>query len=560
MARAKRAAKSLQRQLSVHGEETSLPSCQNVVARMYGYAHWHELTSNVGKADPSPDDETSDQETIDRRFAQQIQALTGRFPAQAARAAEIVRAVGATSSRVLAGTKHFLGEIKSRSFAIFDEEKLLFEEQMPLPFEVFFNVLQPDVEALLEAAVGQNGSLFYDGKEDDGAGEALVEALVMADLAGKRLSDVAGAVLRVLGDDAAHLIETSDGKRRRNRHRMGEESFEIIHSARDRHNHIPVGTNRLADALWQCGVSCERIVSSMKGQRGYLPLERMIDGLMKADEIGADPADLAVYVARVLYSPGDRMDPEEFGWTGNETANMMEIEGAKSLGTSVLTVAQILPRLKHIPIHRIPDVARRHELYDLWHLEFLDHINPRGETAWRDDDTAGVFLEAHRQGFDIRDLIKSMLALVRHESGLDEHNYTAWGGTPVAEIMEVLKRSGTVPYRVAYGEIDVRDQLRLLVAAHTSKATLEDLAYLVCWRTLLLAPIEELDPDVLRATLEAKEAKAADIRARSLVERSKSLVEQFAEAMGRARAREDFHKAQEAARDEQSQAPPPKLP
>jgi hypothetical protein len=80
VARPKGVAKSLHSELLAVDVPLSLPACQNLVAAMYGYSHWHEMSVDAGRHAPSPDDAECDLAEVERRFRQQADVLKARFP------------------------------------------------------------------------------------------------------------------------------------------------------------------------------------------------------------------------------------------------------------------------------------------------------------------------------------------------------------------------------------------------------------------------------------------------------------------------------------------------
>jgi hypothetical protein len=97
-ARAKRLAKRLRRLLTEVGIEVSLPACQNAVAEMYGFAHFHEMQQNQGRYAPSPCDEDVGQEIATERLNRHVDVLMRRYGISQANAAEIVEALKPTAT------------------------------------------------------------------------------------------------------------------------------------------------------------------------------------------------------------------------------------------------------------------------------------------------------------------------------------------------------------------------------------------------------------------------------------------------------------------------------
>lgn len=96
---AKRTAKSLKRELRSLGVETTLGQCQNVVAAMHGFAHWHEMEANLGRHEPSLDDAAAPPQEVAIRRLHHVAVLTRSFPQVAGAAPNIVDAVAPTAWR-----------------------------------------------------------------------------------------------------------------------------------------------------------------------------------------------------------------------------------------------------------------------------------------------------------------------------------------------------------------------------------------------------------------------------------------------------------------------------
>ncbi|WP_456717767.1 MULTISPECIES: hypothetical protein [unclassified Bradyrhizobium] len=99
LARAKRIDKRLRALLSETGVEVSLPACQNAVARMYGFAHYHELVANQGRHEPSLSDEEAGPVIADERRARHIDVLR-RFGISEPACAGIVDELAPTAKHV----------------------------------------------------------------------------------------------------------------------------------------------------------------------------------------------------------------------------------------------------------------------------------------------------------------------------------------------------------------------------------------------------------------------------------------------------------------------------
>ena len=94
--RPKKIAKKLKRAANASGIQLRLSKAQQAVARMYGYAHWHELHSALGSHPPSPmDGDVADEEVTARR-AYQSNVLAAELAIDLDIAAAIVDAVPPT--------------------------------------------------------------------------------------------------------------------------------------------------------------------------------------------------------------------------------------------------------------------------------------------------------------------------------------------------------------------------------------------------------------------------------------------------------------------------------
>lgn len=103
LARPKRVAKALRKELASAGIAASLPACQDNVAEMYGYAHWHEMAADIGRHTPSVEDAKLNAVLIVARRSQHIEALVKRFSELASRrslAEKIVAAITPTGAFV----------------------------------------------------------------------------------------------------------------------------------------------------------------------------------------------------------------------------------------------------------------------------------------------------------------------------------------------------------------------------------------------------------------------------------------------------------------------------
>lgn len=97
-ARAKRVAKLLRKRLVDSGVTASLPSCQNAVAVMYGFAHWSEMAANLGRESASPSDEAAGPTVAELRRTRYIDVLIARFPLDREAAAAIVDKIRPTGA------------------------------------------------------------------------------------------------------------------------------------------------------------------------------------------------------------------------------------------------------------------------------------------------------------------------------------------------------------------------------------------------------------------------------------------------------------------------------
>src|SRR3712207_4049593 len=70
-----RVSKSLKRLLDEAGHPTKLSAAQALVARMLGYADWHELHKSAAAQPPSPWDADADPEVVAGRRRQFVETL-----------------------------------------------------------------------------------------------------------------------------------------------------------------------------------------------------------------------------------------------------------------------------------------------------------------------------------------------------------------------------------------------------------------------------------------------------------------------------------------------------
>lgn len=96
---AKRVAKSLKKELDDLVVPTTLGECQNVVARMYGFANWHEMEADLGRHVPSPDDGAASVEEVAIRRLRHVAVLTAAFPRLEGAAPRVVDAIAPTAWR-----------------------------------------------------------------------------------------------------------------------------------------------------------------------------------------------------------------------------------------------------------------------------------------------------------------------------------------------------------------------------------------------------------------------------------------------------------------------------
>lgn len=71
----KRKAKRLKKALNKYGQEASYTRCLDLMARMYGFAHFSEMKHAVVDCDLSPFDEYVDDQTPEVRFLQQERVM-----------------------------------------------------------------------------------------------------------------------------------------------------------------------------------------------------------------------------------------------------------------------------------------------------------------------------------------------------------------------------------------------------------------------------------------------------------------------------------------------------
>jgi hypothetical protein len=99
LARPKRVAKSLRKELASVSITASLPACQDAVAEMYGYAHWREMAADIGRHTPSVEDSAVDAATVAARRGRHVETLVKRLSELASRrslAEKIVDAITPT--------------------------------------------------------------------------------------------------------------------------------------------------------------------------------------------------------------------------------------------------------------------------------------------------------------------------------------------------------------------------------------------------------------------------------------------------------------------------------
>ncbi len=96
--RPKRKSKLLKRALDEAGYKIGLLKCLELVARMYGYANYHELFHTVDGVTCSPDDEAVDEAKFAARFWSQVQKLVeiGVSPQDAEQIIDMVRPTSGT--------------------------------------------------------------------------------------------------------------------------------------------------------------------------------------------------------------------------------------------------------------------------------------------------------------------------------------------------------------------------------------------------------------------------------------------------------------------------------
>ncbi len=90
--RVKHQAKRLRRFAAKLGYDLRLTECQNLIARMLGYAHFHELHTCAGSVPPSPGDAFVDDATVAvRRRHEAVLVEAGLDPAHAGAAVDVIR-------------------------------------------------------------------------------------------------------------------------------------------------------------------------------------------------------------------------------------------------------------------------------------------------------------------------------------------------------------------------------------------------------------------------------------------------------------------------------------
>lgn len=67
----KRRAKRLKRALKKHGHDLPYTSCLDLMARLYGFAHFAHMKCSEWNGTLSPFDESVDDETLEARFQKQ---------------------------------------------------------------------------------------------------------------------------------------------------------------------------------------------------------------------------------------------------------------------------------------------------------------------------------------------------------------------------------------------------------------------------------------------------------------------------------------------------------
>ncbi|MGY3582057.1 hypothetical protein ACVIGB_001020 [Bradyrhizobium sp. USDA 4341] len=104
--RPKRIAKELRKQLAEIGFTISLPASQDLTAQMHGYAHWHELSANIGVEGPVGAD------TVPNRMRQE-EILVARFPALSGRTDSILDAIAFPEGGLVLGSVDQQAKISS---------------------------------------------------------------------------------------------------------------------------------------------------------------------------------------------------------------------------------------------------------------------------------------------------------------------------------------------------------------------------------------------------------------------------------------------------------------
>jgi hypothetical protein len=71
----KRNARRLKNALQRHGRELQYTKCLDLIAKLYGFAHFSELKRVVGNAPTSPLDDDVDDSTLEKRFQRQERVM-----------------------------------------------------------------------------------------------------------------------------------------------------------------------------------------------------------------------------------------------------------------------------------------------------------------------------------------------------------------------------------------------------------------------------------------------------------------------------------------------------
>lgn len=391
LARPKRASKSLRRQLAMRGIEAALVSCYNTVARMAGYAHWHDLQKHVGgDLPPSPDDADADV-AVEDRHRQYVAALVADHPQLTAEANAMALAVGLTAGAA-PSMRTTIDDVFPPNFLPPGSAEDLVEAPL-LPFEVYFRVLSPESRALLTAAFGDEDAGYL--TPDDGDPTDLVLAIADAHRRGLTLGHLGASLLGLVLEEAEDLM-IEGGRANRALGRAGLAVFSECDGVPGLPD-VSRSDRKLREALWQADNGCKRasgrktaeektLERKLEAEHGlaprpFVPLRAVLEGLVAAQAGGATLADLARLMAEVSFEPCDGMEldgsgmhPPYDGGAPEGAFMASRIEGAKLLADEGPLAGEMIGRervLSEFPFDAVPTLVRRRPLWPLWRLDFL---------------------------------------------------------------------------------------------------------------------------------------------------------------------------------------------